>query len=102
MLRQVCSTASSGISSGAPQNRLAGDIAQKIDPPEIAVELCEHAADVLRLGDIAGHRHGAAAEFFNLARGLFQPGKAPARQHQIRPGFGQGDGHGAAHAASGS
>ena len=48
-LRQVCSTASSEISSGAPQHGFAGDIAQKIDPPELAIELREHAADLLRL-----------------------------------------------------
>ena len=56
---------------------------------------------MFRLGDVALHRHGPAAEFPDFARRLFHRGDVAARQHHIRPGFGQRDRHGPAHAAGG-
>ncbi len=86
----------------SPQHGLAGNIPQKINPPKVAIDLFEHAVDLLRLGDVAFHRDSPSSKFLNLARRIFQAGNITPRQHQIRPGFGQRDGHGAAHAAGGS
>jgi hypothetical protein len=82
-----------------PQDPVAGNIPQKIKPPKVVIDLCEHAADLLRLGDVAIHRDSPASKFLNLARRIFRAGKMTIRQHQIRPSLCERDRHRAPNAA---
>src|SRR5262249_20175127 len=60
---------------GLTQNAFTGDIAQEIDPAELAVKLGKHRANLLRIGDVAGDRARAAAHAGDQLRGVIRAGR---------------------------
>ena len=86
-----------------PEDDLAaGDVGQNVDAAELAVQALEHGPDLLRVGDVAAHRHGAPAQGPDVGGGGRGAGLVEVGQHQVGAGLGQGQGDGAAHAPGGA
>src|SRR5262249_12339981 len=77
-----------------------GDVAQKIDPPELGVELAEHLLHLRGVGDVDRCDGRAPAEFFDRLRGLAGAGLVAVHEHQLGARFGESRSHCLAYTAS--
>ena len=84
---------------GSTADALARHVAEKVDPPVVAVELVEHRADLLRFGHIAARRDRASPQRADLLRGRLHALLVEVDEQEVRPGLGQCHRHGPAHAA---
>ena len=84
---------------GPAQDPIASDIAQEVDPPEVAVKLDKEALDPRRVGNVNRGREHWAAQRPNLVRRPQAPSESRSTSSKSGAMIGECDGHGATHPA---